>query len=240
MQWSKGRWCLAVGKALAVSALLAFFFYRSYWALIPMLGVGFGFLKQEMHRSMGHDRDLLLLQFRECILAMSAALKAGYSIENAMLQSAADMKKLFGEKGLICQELDQIRRGMDIHIPLEDLLEDLGRRSGLEDISQFAQIFRIARKNGGNLSQILQSTGEQISSNIEARSEAMSILSGRHMEQRIMEWMPICILLYVEWTTPGYFQDLYHNATGILLMTGCLIVYLVAVFIGERLLNTNA
>lgn len=240
MNWSKSRWCLALGKGVAVSAILAFFFYRSPWAIFPMLMPGYLFLRQEMRGSREHSREVLLLQFRECILAMSAALKAGYGIENALLESAVDMKKLFGEKAFICQELEQIRRGMEVHIPLEELLEDLGRRSGHGDIGRFAQIFRIARQNGGNLSEILQSTGEQISNNIEAHGEAMTILSGRRMEQQIMRVMPLGILVYIEWTTPGYFQALYHNLPGVLMMTACLGVYLAAVAISERMLDAGS
>ena len=208
--------------------------------MVPMLLPGYLFLRQQMKRNIQQNRELLLMQFRECILAMAAALKAGYGIENALTESAGDMRKMFGERAFICRELEQMERGMGLHIPLEEHWEDLGKRSGQADIGRFAQIFRIARQNGGNLSQILQSTSEQISSNIEAHREAMTILSGRQMEHRIMSMMPLGILLYVEWTTPGYFGPLYHNLQGILIMTGCLGGYLMSVVIGERMLDMGA
>lgn len=220
-----------------MAAILAFFFYRSIWALFPMCLPGYWYFLREKKRRIANDRQQLLLQFRECILAMAAALKAGYGIENALLESLGDMKRLFGERALICRELEQIRRGLQLHIPLEEQLEDLGRRSGQRDISQFAQIFQIARKSGGNLSHIMGHTAEQISSSIDARLEAAAALSGRRMEQRIMRVMPIGILLYIEWSTPGYFDTLYHNVSGILIMTACLCIYLGAYLIGERMLG---
>ena len=117
------------------------------------------------------------------------------------------------------------------------LLEDLSGRSGCEEIAQFAQIFALAKRNGGNMAEIIQSSAVQIGKQIELRQEIRTLLGGKQMELGIMKIMPFGILLYINMGNPGYFDSLYHNLTGILIMTGCLGVYLGAYFLGERIMK---
>ena len=66
---------------------------------------------------------------------------------------------------------------------------------------------------------------------------ASSICAGKKMEQIIMKYMPFAIMLYMSITSPGFFDVLYHNAMGVLIMTGCLILYVVACFIADKILK---
>lgn len=72
---------------------------------------------------------------------------------------------------------------------------------------------------------------------VEAKEEARTILAARRMEQRIMSLMPFCIVLYVKLGNPGYFDSLYHNLKGILIMSLCMGVYMAAWSLSERILR---
>ena len=52
-----------------------------------------------------------------------------------------------------------------------------------------------------------------------------------------MKGMPFAILLYVGSTYPGYFDSLYHNFQGIVVMTVCLLIYLGAYVLGDAILQ---
>lgn len=185
-------------------------------------------------------REELNSQFKECILAVAASLKAGYAVENAFVDSRNDMKLLYGENSYIYTELEHIRRGLVINIALEELLADLAVRSGSDEIFQFAQVFVIAKKSGGRMPDIIQTTAGMIGRRIDARSEIHTLLSGRQMEQTIMKCMPFGILLYIGSSYPGYFDSFYHNWTGIGIMTGCLMVYLAAYVLGDKIMRQIA
>ncbi len=228
---------MELSKCECIMLVLSYLFYRSAWAMLPMVLPGYWFLRKEIHAGITRTREELKIQFKECILAVTGSLKGGRSVENAFLECTEDMRRLFGKKALIVRELEVIRSGLLLHIPLEEMLADLGKRSCDEDITQFAEIFEIARKSGGNISAIMQDTAKQIGSRIDARLEAGAILGGRQLEQMIMRLMPLGILLYIECTTPGYFDSLYHNFQGVLIMTGCLAVYLAAYGIGEHIMT---
>ena len=62
-------------------------------------------------------------------------------------------------------------------------------------------------------------------------------LSAVKYESRVMNLMPLFIIGYVRFSTPDYFSVLYHNLSGILIMTAALIVYAVAYMLGEKIMN---
>lgn len=176
-------------------------------------------------------------QFRECILAVSTLLGAGYSVENAFLECEQDMALMYGKDALICGELKVVRRGLNINVSLEELLADFGERSGCEEMVQFAEIFAIAKRNGGNLAEIIRSSAELISRKAELKREVDTLLSGKKMELYIMKLMPFAILAYIGSANPGYFDILYGGLYGRLIMTGCLGAYIGAYALGELVIR---
>ncbi len=235
--WKKGEWLLSTLHASFVVLLLSYFFYKSIWAAIPLSVVGVMYFRMLKNQKKEKCRKELVVQFKECMLSVSTSLKAGYAVENAFLESAVDMKMLYGEQSLMFQELELIRRGLIINITLEELLLDLAERSDCEEISQFAQVFVIAKRSGGNLAEIISVSTELIGRQIDTLQEINTVLSGRKMEQNVMKCMPFGILLYIGVTYPGYFEGLYHNWQGVLIMTGCLLLYLAAYALGDKIMR---
>lgn len=227
--------------ALLLSAgatgMLAFFFYRSLWAVLPLSGVGLLCFRCLLRKKRKKIREELVVQFREGILAVATLLQAGYSAENAFVECYQDMVLLYGEHGLLCRELRLVRRGLCLNVPLERLLEDFAARSGCEEVGQFAQVFALAKRSGGNMSQVIRNAAELIGKRVELRQEMRTLLGGRRMELNIMRGMPFGILLYVGLGNPGYFAPLYHNPQGIAVMSGCLLAYLTAYFLGEEVMD---
>lgn len=224
-------------ESFAVVIIFAYFFYKSILSVFLLTPIGILFFRGILDRKKKECSEKLTVEFKECILSVSASLKAGYAVENAFLESRGDMRLLFGENSLIYNELELIRRGLIINITLEELLEDLADRSDSAEIYQFAQIFVIAKRNGGNISEIIRSSSELISMRIETRQEIRTVLSGRRMEQNIMKLMPFGILAYIGMSYPGYFDSLYHNIHGVTVMTLCLIIYIFAYITGDTILN---
>ena len=226
-----------LGKSVGVVIFLAYFFYRSIWACIPLSVVGFFYFRMLKNKAKEKHCEQLLLQFKECILSVSASLKAGYAIENAFMESRGDMELLYGSHSAIYRELEQIRRGLVINITLEEQLFGLAERSGGDEIMQFATVFSIAKRGGGNLSEIIRSSSELISQRLDARAEMRTRLSGREMEQNVMKVIPFAVLGYIGFSYPGYFDMLYHNWQGAAIMTGCLGIYLGAYVLGEKIMK---
>ena len=82
--------------ALLVVAVLAYFFYRSVWAMLPLFPIAFGVLVNLENERLEKQNRILKKQFQDMILSMATNLKVGYSPENAFLETYADLLLLYG------------------------------------------------------------------------------------------------------------------------------------------------
>lgn len=233
----RGDFMRPMVQTAAVILFFAWFFYRSLWAVPALIPVGIFYFRNCVRKQCLKNRQELTLQFKECILSVANSLRTGYALENAFLESREDIRMLYGEQSAMYRELELIRRGMILNITLEELINDLADRSGIEEIEQFSTILNIAKRGGGNVTQIIRTTAEVISNKVETMQEMLTLLQGRRLEQRVMEVMPFGIALYIASTYPGYFETLYHNGMGIAVMTLCLAIYAGAYLLGEKILD---
>jgi len=213
------------------------FFYQSVFSLLILWPVGLFLWKKEGRRRTKQQRREFTRQFMECIQTVSVVLQSGFSVENAFLESEKDMESFFGKESLIFRELEAIRRGLAMHIPLEEQLVKLGQRTGIAEVIQFAEIFSIAKKRGGDMSSVISNTVNRIQEKVKVREEIQTLLAGKEMEQMIMKIMPFGIIGYIGLSYPGYFDVLYHNGFGILIMTVGVAIYVLAFFLGELILH---
>ncbi len=76
-----------------------------------------------------------------------------------------------------------------------------------------------------------------IQNRIEVENEINVMISAKKLEQSIMDLVPFIIILYIGVTSKGFFDVLYHNPAGILIMTGCLVVYFAAFLLSEKIIR---
>ena len=228
---------LASLEGVFLVAVIGYFFYRSWFACVLLLPVFILFMREKKKDMAKKRRQELSLQFKDLVLALSANVKAGYSIENALRESYRDVELLYGTDSPICLEVRHMLRGLENNMILEKLLYDLGVRSRLPDIMQFADVFLIAKRSGGNLTEILEKTAGVIEQKIETDKEIQLMIGARKMEQRIMNMVPFLIIFYIGTTSRGFFDVLYHNLVGVVVMTVCLLFYGTAYLLSKRIVE---
>lgn len=228
---------LAFLEGAFLVAMIGYFFYRSWLACLFLFPVFVLFMREKKKGLAKKRRQELSLQFKDLALALSANVKAGYSVENAMRESYRDVELLYGADSPICLEVRHILRGLENNVILEKLLYDLGIRSRLPDIMQFADIFLIAKRGGGNLTEILEKTAGVIEQKIETDKEIQLMIGARKMEQKIMNMVPFLIIFYIGTTSRGFFDVLYHNPVGVAVMTVCLLFYGAAYLLSKRIVE---
>lgn len=224
-------------EGIAIMVVFAWFFYRSFWALPFMIPVSLLYQRERRKRLEKRRQKETAVQFKDAILAVSANQKAGYSIENSFRQACGDMELLYGKESIIYKELSIITTGLKNNMPIESLLYDFGKRSGTEDIIEFSQVFAVAKRSGGNLTEIIERSASLIADKVETEKEIQVVISARQMEQKIMNIVPFGILLYISAASEGFFDVLYKNAAGILIMSICMLIYIGAVFLSGKIVD---
>lgn len=226
-------------KTLGICIVIAYLCYRSLLAMIlfPLLYVLL--LKRERKQKIAQRKEQLSLEFKETMQAVSGALTAGYSIENAFKEAQKEIHQLYGQTSYMEKELEQMNAKLALNQPLEELLMDFSNRSGLEDVESFCQVFVFAKRGGGNFVKIIKATVGQISDKLEIKREISTMIASKKLEQKIMQAVPVFILFYLDLTSPEFLQVLYQNPFGILVMTVCLLLYIAAMFLAEKIVNIS-
>lgn len=221
-------------KGAGVTLLLDYCFYQSLTAFFLLMPVGYWFYRLEKEQLTRRKRQEAGWQFKEMLFLTAAGQKAGYSVENALLKSYGDLASLYGEDSGVCGMLREVKSGLDNRIPVTELLEKIGQDCGIEEVKEFAQVFAIAKESGGNMTSVMERTAQTISNKVQTGKEIETILSARRMEQKIMNIMPCFLIVYVNLSSPGYFDGFYHNPSGMIIMTFCLFVYMAAYLMGVK------
>lgn len=227
-------------QGVGISALVAYVFYRSVIVFLLLLIPSLTFLLHRKKRDLLRKRkEELNLQFKEMMHAVIAGLQAGYSIENAFSHAYQDICLLYGKQSMMAKELYHLTMELRNNCNIEDILSDFAARCQIADIRDFTEVFHIAKKSGGNFVGILKNTADIISDKIELKREIATITSAKRLEQKIMDIVPFAIILYIDVSSPGFFDGMYHNLVGIVIMTVLLTVYIVAYLMAERIIHID-
>lgn len=228
-------WYFLQGFCLVFSIL--YLFYRTFFVAVFAVAGALIFLKIKKKSLVKAQKWELNLEFKEGIVSLSGALYAGYSIENAFMEATRDIAYLYGEEASIITEFKYISNQIQMNCTVEDCLNDLAVRSGVEDIQNFAEVFITAKRTGGDIMQIIRNSSQNIAGKIEVKREIQTMIAAKKMESRIMCLVPFGIILYLWTCSPGFLDSLYGNLTGILIMTALLIVYCLAFLLGEKIVD---
>lgn len=156
---------------------------------------------------------------------------------HAFVQAGRDLALIYDEDTDMVLESRKIVSQLQNNKQPEELLSDFAQRSGQNEISDFAAIFSIAKRSGGNMGAIIRNTADIISEKIEVKKEIQVLFAAKRMEQNIMNLVPVAIIGYVRITTPDYFDTVYHTVFGNLFMSICLIVYVLAFFLSRKIMD---
>lgn len=224
-------------KGICVSGLMTYTFYRSIpvFLFLAPAGVLIGLVRERKERKEKRKQELSM-QFKEGIMILAASLRAGYSIENAMLSGVRELTTLYGKDGWITAEFSWMVQQIRMNRTVEDVLGDFADRSGIEDIRSFAEVFAVAKRSSGDIGTVMRSTAEHIREKMQVREEIMTITASRKFEQKIMNLVPFFLVFYVERASPGFFDQMYETTLGHILMSVCLVMYLVSYVSAEKIL----
>ena len=220
-----------------LAVVLGYLFYDSFYMTVIAVPLYFFLLKVREPVLRERRKYKLCVEFREAILAVAASLNAGYSIENAFRESLGEIERLYGTQSDMYRELKYMTGKMSMNVSIEELLDDFSARSDCEDINTFCQVFIFAKRGGGDFGHIIKKTADRMGEKLQLKSDIDTELSAKKYEAKVMNIMPLFIIGYVRFSTPDYFSVLYHNLSGILIMTAALAVYAAAYMLGEKIMN---
>lgn len=223
-------------QGFSAVSILGILFYKSIIGILLLSPLVYFYIEFKK-RKLANDRKWQLnLEFKDGIIALSAALEAGYSAENAFDEACRDLSRIYPDSSLILREFNYILNQLRMNFTVEMALSDFGERAGIEDILSFSEVFRTAKRTGGDLINVIKITGDIITDKIEVKREILTLITAKRLEANIMKLTPLFILFYLSVSSPGFLAPLYHNAFGIIIMTLFLACYLGALFMIDKII----
>lgn len=221
-------------EGVLIISLFGYFFYRSVIITLFCLPMTVLFIRAKEKRLCEKRKRDLQIQFKDLLISINGSVRAGYSLENAFFESYKDMVMYHGEGSIIAKENKNIINGLKNNISITDLVSDMGERSNISDIKDFAGVLSIGKKTGGKLPQIMDEYIRIEEEKVSTLEEIETIVSAQKYEQKIMNIIPFFIILYVEVTSKGFFDCLYTSIFGRVVMTVCLLLYLLSIYLSIK------
>ena len=179
----------------------------------------------------------LLLQFKDFLRTLQSFLDAGYSLENCFYLSIKELKMLHSNNSMIVIELENMCKQIKMNKPIEIVFKDFADKTKIDDINDFAEVFVIAKKSGGNLNNIIKNTISIINDKIEVQNDINISTAEKQFEQNIMNLLPFLIIIYMNISSKEFLISLYTTFLGRVIMTILLIIYFFSINLSKKILE---
>lgn len=205
--------------------------------LFPLV---FGVMKKEKERTKKEEeQNKLREEFLHGIGVLNASLQAGFSMENAWKEVEKETRILYGETSIFYVEIKEMNNRVLHNIAIEKLILEFAYRCKLEEAIQFAELLEYGKRSGSNWKHIIDITVQQIVEKSEVKQQIEVMVAEKKMEQKIMNFMPLGILAFLQISAWDYMSVLYYNWFGVICMTIFLAGYVMAFYLSEKILKVE-
>ena len=149
-----------------------------------------------------------------------------------VIQAICVMAAQYGVNASIVKELEQINEGLANNINIEILLQDFAARSHDENVQNFADVFEVANRRGGNIRQIILETKNVINDKIMVEQDIQTIISGKKNELNIMMIMPLIVVNMTKSATGDS-----NGMVGFLVKLAAFCMFILAYVVGQKMMK---
>ena len=193
--------------AVLLTLLVAWIFYNAWYGLLWFPVVYLLSSRIYREEKQAKEGQRKNRAFKELLELLSGFLQAGMSLENSFLQAEGQLAML-GEDGKdMIYALHQMNQKVKVNIAVEQAYMELAEQMDLEEACAFGEILLFAKRLGGNY------------------------------EMKVMLVIPLAIIAYVRLTSADLLAVLYGNLAGGLIMSACLVVYVLMALWSRRIMD---
>lgn len=232
-------WMVCCGEYIIIISMISFLFYDSFLSFFILFPGIFIYIKHFKVKMYDKKKEELEKGFLRSLQSLSASLAAGLSPERSLYEAVYETEKTCGEKSVLVRELKIVSGQVLNGRRMEKALDDFAKKSDIESIKDFALIFNVAKHSGGSFVKAIARCIQMMNVTKETQDEIRILIRSKQYEHKIMSIIPLGIIAYMRLSSAGFMAVLYHNILGVGIMTGCLIVYVVSILIGEKLCRIN-
>ncbi len=226
---------LYTAVAAIVIFSVAFIFYRSIFLSLLLTPLALFYPRIKTKDIIRKRKKELNIQFKDMLYSLSSSLSAGRTVESAFREALKDLSVLYPEpSAYILIEISRIISKLDMNGTLEYALSDFASRARLEDVDSFVNVFNISKRTGGNIAEVIKNTSAIISDRIEVGQEVDTMLTERRFEQKVLNMVPILMILLLSFSAPDYLSPVFTTMAGRLTMSASIVLLVIAWLISAK------
>lgn len=235
---SKKERSLYIAAASAAIYIVGYIFYHSHMVSLLLCPLSLFYPAIRTREIIRKRKSNLNLQFKDMIYSLSSSLTAGKSVESAFKEVLKDLSIIYPDPETdIIVEVEYIVRKVEMNETIEAALADFAARSHLEDIESFADVFRICKRTGGNLVDIIRNTSSIINDKIEIKLEIDTMLAAKRFEQKVLNVVPIILMIILSTSAADYMAPVFSTAAGRVAATVSIGLLLVGYFVSGKIMS---
>ncbi|MBQ2746871.1 MAG: hypothetical protein IJF28_00200 [Firmicutes bacterium] len=185
-------------------------------------------------------KELLSLQFRDLLYSLSSSFGAGRHLEEAIVEGRNTLALMYDSDSPMIAELENMIKRFELSKESEeDMLLDLGMRSGINDIRSFAEIYMISKTTGADIVRVIEITSRNLIDKMTIVREIEAYVAQKRFEGRVIGIMPVFIVFFLRIIAPEYLQPLYSGFSGRMVMTVSLMMTLSGFIMSDKITDIS-
>jgi tight adherence protein B len=181
-------------------------------------------------------KTVLGKQFREFLSSMNASIASGSNVAMAIRSACEDMEVQFGADAAITQEVREMKNGMDNNISIYAMMKNFAERSGIEDITDFANVFEICFQKGGDLQHVIRNSYDLMGNKMVIEEEIQTMMTSNKTQQSVMSVVPIGIIAFLR-VSSSSFAESFASPVGVLTMTIAIGIFIGSFLYGRKIID---
>lgn len=170
-------------------------------------------------------------QMLDTLLLLSNAIKAGYSLLQAMEMISKESPPPMGK------EFARVVRETSLGVTVEDALMNMRNRVPSDDLDLMVTVVLIQRQIGGNLSEILDKIAHVIRERARIMGQISTLTAQGRISGLVIGLMPVGLGCIINLINPGYISLLFTDPKGPYLVAAGVLLEMIGFFVIWKIID---
>ena len=172
-------------------------------------------------------------QLPEALPLIASSLRSGFSILRAIKVAGDQMSPP------ISQEFGWVLDEVNVGISMQQAFGHMAQRTQSSDVKLMVTAVQIQSKVGGNLAEILETTGAMIRERFQLAAEIAALTSEGRLSAGVLAGLPIGLAVMINLLNPDYLRPLITEPLGIAMLVGGVTLMLLGLIVIKFLLSVD-
>lgn len=231
---------LRAAEFVSICALMAAagFLTAAVWSHSPVTalvwgGAGFAAPHMVLGFLANRRRRALETQLADALVMLTSALQAGFSFLQGIQMAAEQMPQPIGA------ELQRLVRLVQLGMPLDEALNQLGDRVQSYDYDLMIAATTLQLSTGGNLIRLYRTITETIQERLRIRGEIQATTAEGRLSALVLLALPVGMLVVLLIIKPDYAHTMLFTPVGQTMLKAAAFLQLLGILVIRRLLNLD-